>query len=95
MLFLFAENMADPQLQAQQADLAGHAADLAERNMVVIVSADPALRRQVRAPAGFAVVLVGKDGGVKLRQSSPVPFKELAATVDAMPMRQDEMRKAR
>lgn len=95
VLLLFADSMADPKLQAQQADLTAHAADLTERDMVVIMSADPALRQQVRAPDGFAVVLVGKDGGVKLRRTSPVPFKELAATVDAMPMRQDEMRKAR
>jgi hypothetical protein len=72
-----------------------HAAELAERDIVVVVSADPALRRQFRATNGFAVVLVGKDGSVKLRRTSPIQFKELAATVDAMPMRQDEMRKGR
>ncbi len=95
VLLLFADTPADPELRAQQADLAAHAAGLAERDMVVIVSNDAALRRQVRAPDGFAVVLVGKDGGVKLRKSSPVAFADLAATVDAMPMRREEMRQPR
>lgn len=93
VLLLFADSPTDPRLLAQQADLKAHAAGLSERDMIVIVSADSALRRDVRAPEGFAVVLVGKDGGVKLRRSSPIPFADLAATVDAMPMRRDEMRR--
>ncbi len=95
VLLLLVDSLTDPKLQAQRADLTMHAAELAERDIVVVVSADPALRRQFRATNGFAVVLVGKDGSVKLRRTSPIQFKELAATVDAMPMRQDEMRKGR
>ena len=40
----------------------------------------------------FAVVLVGKDGGEKLRSSNPIPWQKLASTVDGMPMRKDEMK---
>lgn len=51
------------------------------------------LRSQFHVPANtFAVVLIGKDGGEKLRSSTPIPFTTLAHTIDAMPMRQREMR---
>ena len=40
----------------------------------------------------FAVILVGKDGGEKLRSHSPLPWQRLSSTVDSMPMRKDEMR---
>jgi hypothetical protein len=44
------------------------------------------------APGQFAVILVGKDGGEKLRQGTPIRAETLKATIDAMPMRQEEMR---
>ncbi|WP_340153321.1 DUF4174 domain-containing protein [uncultured Marivirga sp.] len=37
-------------------------------------------------------LLIGKDGGVKLRSISPITNKKLFETIDAMPMRQREMR---
>ena len=40
----------------------------------------------------FLAVLVGKDGGAKLRAAKPITARELMTTIDAMPMRQDEMR---
>lgn len=53
-----------------------------------------ALRARFRAPAGtFRAVLVGKDGGAKLSVSSPLSAARLFGTIDAMPMRRDEMRR--
>ena len=96
VVLLLVEQPDDPALQAQQAALAPHVSGLTERDIVVIVSANPALRRRLSVPAGgFAFLLLGKDGGVKLRSATLVPFAELAALVDAMPMRQDEMRLGR
>jgi len=43
----------------------------------------------------FSVVLVGKDGGVKLRAEEAVPAEKLFALIDAMPMRQREMRESK
>ncbi len=43
----------------------------------------------------FRAVLVGKDGGVKLRSSSPFTVERLSSVIDAMPMRKQEMREAR
>ncbi len=44
-------------------------------------------------PGEFTVILLGKDGGEKLRQHTPIAVGGLSATIDAMPMRQEEMRK--
>jgi len=40
----------------------------------------------------FAVLLVGKDGTVKLLKNSVVPLDDIYALIDTMPMRQLEMR---
>jgi len=45
-----------------------------------------ALQLQAQGPATF--VLVGKDGGVKLRQGATVDLRQVFAEVDRMPMRQ-------
>ncbi len=47
----------------------------------------------VRAAAGqrFEVVLIGRDGGEKLRSAAPVPPAELFARIDTMPMWRAEM----
>lgn len=41
----------------------------------------------------FVVLLIGKDGGVKRRETAPVSPTSLFKTIDVMPMRQQEMRK--
>ncbi len=41
----------------------------------------------------FVVILIGKDGTEKLRSHSPISAARLNRTIDAMPGRQDEMRK--
>ena len=40
----------------------------------------------------FAVLLIGKDGGVKLRREGGVELDEILSLIDTMPMRQREMR---
>ncbi|HEY9639155.1 MAG TPA: DUF4174 domain-containing protein [Coleofasciculaceae cyanobacterium] len=44
------------------------------------------------AAADFAVILVGKDGTEKQRSLVPVEIADIFSTIDAMPMRQQEMR---
>ncbi len=41
----------------------------------------------------FTSLLIGKDGGVKLRSSQLVDPKEVFQLIDSMPMRKSEMRK--
>ncbi|MEL6347745.1 MAG: DUF4174 domain-containing protein [Myxococcota bacterium] len=42
-----------------------------------------------------ALLLVGKDGGVKVRATPPVDLADIFQRIDAMPMRQQEMRRNR
>ncbi len=51
------------------------------------------LRKQLRLMTSqFVVVLIGKDGGEKLRRTHRVDLGEIFARIDAMPMRRQEMR---
>ncbi|MGD8687139.1 MAG: DUF4174 domain-containing protein [Syntrophobacterales bacterium] len=43
-------------------------------------------------PGRFTVLLIGKDGGVKLRREGGVELGEIFSLIDSMPMRQREMR---
>ena len=40
----------------------------------------------------FEVILIGLDGGVKLRQNEVLTIKKLFTLIDGMPMRQSEMK---
>ena len=41
-----------------------------------------------------AVVLIGKDGGVKLRREGEIDLDEIFERIDGMPMRRNEMRRS-
>ena len=43
-------------------------------------------------PGQLIVILIGKDGEVKLRGELPLELSEIFSVIDAMPMRQREMR---
>lgn len=45
------------------------------------------------SPGAFTLVLVGKDGGVKLKRADRVALGDIFGLIDAMPMRQQEMQK--
>jgi len=54
---------------------------------------DEKLRRQFSVSSGnLTAILIGKDGGQKLRQSNQVDLGSIFALIDTMPMRQQEMR---
>ena len=40
----------------------------------------------------FAAILIGRDGGEKLRASEPISAQELFGKIDEMPMRRRELR---
>jgi hypothetical protein len=51
------------------------------------------LREKFSTKSGtFTVLLIGKDGGVKLRREGRVKLKEIFSLIDSMSMRQREMR---
>lgn len=43
----------------------------------------------------FSVILLGKDGGVKMNKNDIVSTRELFQLIDSMPMRQQEMKKSK
>ena len=56
-------------------------------------AAAESLRKRFDIKSGqFAVILIGKDGGEKLREESYKPLEEIFSLIDSMPMRQAEMR---
>jgi Domain of unknown function (DUF4174) len=101
----------DARLSRQREMLAGSFEGLRERDVVLIElvgsqvdtvigpecsqSAKGLRARYSLALDGFSILLVGKDGGVKLRSDEPVSVDALLALIDAMPMRQREMREAK
>jgi len=40
----------------------------------------------------FSLILIGKDGGIKLKRDDQVDLSEVFGLIDSMPMRQNEMR---
>ncbi|MDF2233277.1 DUF4174 domain-containing protein [Albimonas sp. CAU 1670] len=93
-LLIFADSAQDHAYRAQIEALQGVESELEARDVVLLADVDPdgdgALRRKLGVE-GFAAILVGKDGGVKLREPHPVAPAELFALIDAMPMRRREM----
>ena len=108
LLLMFAPTADEPILAVQRGQLSGHQQGLIDRDMVLIeIAADQVsvmgrttldleageLRDRYGVSEGeTAVLLVGKDGGVKIRQARALSAESLFATIDAMPMRQREMR---
>ncbi|APX10985.1 DUF4174 domain-containing protein [Tateyamaria omphalii] len=97
-IIVFADSPNDPNFGQQMEFLEARAEDLAERDVVVLTDTDPSvdsdLRLQFR-PRGFMLVLVGKDGGVKLRKPFPWDVREITRSIDKMPIRQREIRERR
>jgi hypothetical protein len=94
-IVVFANSARDPAFTQQMDLLAQRPEDLAERDVVVIIDTDPngesALRTKLR-PRGFMMVLIGKDGQVKLRKPLPWDVRELTRSIDKMPLRKQEVR---
>ena len=106
---VFAPDASDPRLARQREIVAALKPAFIDRQVVlVLVGGDgvtvdlgpaPSMRAaQLRARYGiaageFKVLLVGKDGGVKLSSAKPIAAQVLFRTIDAMPMRAEEARK--
>ncbi|MGX9356626.1 DUF4174 domain-containing protein [Roseobacteraceae bacterium S113] len=97
-IIVFADSEADPRFVQQMQFIERELEALSERDVVVITDTDPStlspLREKLR-PRGFMMVLIGKDGGVKLRKPLPWSVREISRTIDKMPMRQQEIRDRR
>lgn len=103
ILLVSAPDADDPLLDDQRQIIARWKSAATERDLAVVEilgdktmgASDTAamLRQRYGLPAaGFAVVLIGKDGGAKLRGTQPISAAILEETIDAMPMRRDGRR---
>ncbi|NNK16677.1 MAG: DUF4174 domain-containing protein [Sulfitobacter sp.] len=94
-VLVFADSEDDP-AYIEQLELLGQRPEaLLERDVIVLTDTDPEARSPLRLkmrPRGFMLVLVGKDGGVKLRKPFPWDVREITRSIDKMPMRQREIR---
>lgn len=84
--------------EKQLAMLKKNASGLKERDIAIQTflttapaSKDEVQKWQIDASKPFTVILIGKDGGEKLRSDSVLPATKFFTTIDAMPMRKDEM----
>ncbi len=97
-IVVFADTPADPRYAEQIARLREGIDMLVDRDVVILTDTDPdansPLRQKLR-PRGFMLVLLGKDGGVKLRKPLPWSVREITRSIDKMPVRQQEVRERR
>ena len=93
-IVIFANSDKDPNFISQMEFLSEDLNALKERDIIVLVDTEPghssSLRKRLR-PHGFAFILIGKDGQVKLRKPSPWNIREIARVIDKMPIRQQEI----
>ncbi len=80
----------------QRKELAVESAGWKERDLALLEVIGPEkadLRRVLKLKADdFTVLLIGKDGGVKLRSGTPLTLREVFELIDSMPMRRQEIR---
>ena len=94
-VLVFADSADDPAFIEQMDLLRAQLNELETRDVVILTDTDPAARQPLRLrmrPRGFMLVLVGKDGGIKLRKPFPWSVREVSRSIDKMPIRQREIR---
>jgi hypothetical protein len=100
VLLVAAPDERNPTLRDQHRIIARWMAGADERDLATVEvvgdkvagasDAAATLRQRYKLPTGgFSVVLIGKDGGAKLRQTRPISAAVLERTIDAMPMRRN------
>ena len=108
-LFVFAADALDKSLAEQRQIIADSRNEFSERDIVVVYVVGDGVSAELGGKPGqtadalralfgvgksqFKAVLVGKDGGAKLSSGKPFSAATIFGTIDAMPMRRDEMRR--
>ena len=102
VLLVIADSKTNAQLKQQQDILSKQSTALQNRDLEVlylplneIKQADKTfLTSQFSIKENdFCAILIGKDGGEKLRSEKPLEAENLYETIDAMPMRKQEMKR--
>ena len=91
---VFANSTEDVNYKRQIKILEKDIESLVDRDVIILTDTTPSpstpLRDALR-PRGFALLLIGKDGQVKLRKPFPWSVRELSRAIDKMPMRRQEL----
>ncbi|MFX0197617.1 MAG: DUF4174 domain-containing protein [Candidatus Hodarchaeota archaeon] len=109
LILIFATSSKDNSYLKQKSEFEGKADELKDRDIVVIEllkggksmmvdmpltnEQQSFLRKQFEVSDDFVLILIGKDGTVKLRTERSVLADDLFGLIDSMPMRKDEMRR--
>ena len=85
VIVVMADSTQDPLYQRQLALLKRERETLDVRDIVILSDSNPQnpsdLRKRLR-PNGFTMVLIGKDGKVKLRKARPWEVREITRIID-------------
>lgn len=108
LVLLLTDDLNNSELRKQQQALTGLKQELKDRKIVIYTVTPEFLytslkekkknhnytlyRKYKKGKASFQVVLLGLDGGVKLRENRAVESEELFGLIDRMPMRRAELR---
>lgn len=84
-LLVFADTPNDPSFIEQMENIEDRISALEPRDVIVITDTNPddpsEIRREFR-PRGFGIVLLGKDGSIQLRKTTPWSIRELTRSID-------------
>ena len=104
VVLVLAPSKQEPGFWEQRQLLAAASASLRERDALVLYRLHSELVASEKTYLhqhyglqlkGFEAVIIGKDGELKLRSTHPLTPAALFATIDQMPMRQQEIRRRR
>lgn len=82
----------DPDLRQK---LQQQESQMKDRDLIVIPADDILRQKFAITSEDLTVVLIGKDGGEKLRQTDEIDFTEIHSLIDRMPMRRQEIKEKR
>ena len=94
-MVILAPNAADSDYRSQTGEVQQNAEGFRDRDLVVLSETEPdgELHKKFKlSGTSFRVLLIGKDGQVVVTDSKSIKSERLFALIDAMPMRQKEMR---
>ena len=102
LILIFAPHIENELYKEQLTEFENTADDAAERNLVILdiypggkFTAEEIKELQSELavkPEGFSVLLLGKDGLVKMHEKKAVKAQVIYDLIDSMPMRQQEIR---
>ncbi len=91
---VFADSTEDVNFKLQIKMLKKNINALQERDIIIFTDTNPEISSKLRnklRPRGFTLIIIGKDGEVKLRKPFPWKIREITRVIDKMPIRMQEM----